>query len=40
MRLRLGMAARQEAAARFRAERLVDDVARLYTAALAEKRGR
>ena len=40
MRLRLGMAARREAAARFRAERLVDDVARLYTAALAEKRGR
>jgi glycosyltransferase involved in cell wall biosynthesis len=38
-RRRMGMAGRQRAAARFSAERLVDDVERMYVSALAEARG-
>jgi len=38
-RCRIGGAARESVSARFRQERLVDDVARMYTSALAEKRG-
>jgi glycosyltransferase involved in cell wall biosynthesis len=37
-RLRLGAAARREAACRFSTERLVDDIDRLYREALADKR--
>ncbi len=39
MRHRLGQAAKDSVAVRFAHERLVDDVDRLYTSALAEKRG-
>lgn len=39
-RARIGAAARRQVAARYSADRLVNDIERLYVAALAEKRGR
>jgi glycosyltransferase involved in cell wall biosynthesis len=38
-RRRMGQAARESVETRFTSARLVDDVVRLYTSALAEKRG-